>query len=587
MKNLFTKVFIVLALALATLSCTSKKQTSGINPDKVFSDFESVFLDAYWKQYPSASISAGYGKYYDKLDIPDSTSFAENISFSKQWMDSLNETNVDQLNTENQISFKIIKNRLESDSWYLSVFKQQEWDASIYNVAYDCDNIINQAYAPLNERLKILARHLEHVDQYYSEALKSLHKPTREHIALAIGQNTGGLSVFGKALTDSINASHLTSTEKTALQKNIDKTVRAIHGYVEGLKTINAAKNYEFRDFRIGKKLYTEKFGYDLATDFTPDQVYKKAIDDKKMVTKKMYQISTGVWDKYYKNQPRPKDTLQVIQQVLNKIQMQHVRPSEYYGYLTQQVHLLKKFIVEKKLFEFDTINPPVKIRLMPEYARGFSLASADFTPPYQKKGTTYFNIDDLTLYDPQKAESALREYNNYSSQILAIHEAIPGHCLQGIYNNKKSPDVIRSVFQNGSMIEGWAVYSEEMMVENGWGNHSPEMELILCKWKLRELANVIIDYDIQCMNTSKKDITHILMNECFQTEAQTAEKYNRATVSQVQLCSYYTGSMAIKSLREEYKKKMGSKYSLLDFHEKFLSYGSSPVKYIRECMLK
>jgi len=112
-------------------------------------------------------------------------------------------------------------------------------------------------------------------------------------------------------------------------------------------------------------------------------------------------------------------------------------------------------------------------------------------------------------------------------------------------------------------------------------------MELILYKWKLRELANVIIDFDIQCLNKTKEEITHILMNECFQTEAQTAEKYNRATVSQVQLCSYYTGSMAIKSLRNEYKKKMGAQYKLRDFHEKFLSYGSSPVKYIRECMLK
>jgi len=585
MKNHFTKVLIV--VLLATLSCTTKKQNSGTNPDKVFSNFENVFLDAYWKQYPSASISAGYGKYYDKLIIPDSASFAENIAFSKQWIDSLNKTNIDQLNTENRISFKIIKNRLESDSWYQSVFKQQEWDASLYNIAYDCDNIINQAYAPLEERLKILTSHLEHADKYYGEALKILHKPTKEHITLAIGQNLGGLSVFGKALTDSINASHLTGTEKTVLQKNIDKTVKAIHVYVEGLKAINATKDYEYRDFRIGKKLFTEKFGYDLVTDFTPDQVYKKALADKKLYTEQMYKISTGVWDKYYKNQPQPNDTLQVIQKVLNKIQMQHVRPSEYYGYLTHQVHLLKKFITEKNLFDFDTINPPVKIRLMPEYARGFSLASADFTPPYQKKGTTYFNIDDLTQYDPQKAESALREYNDYSSQILAIHEAIPGHCLQGIYNNKKSPDVVRSVFQNGSMIEGWAVYTEEMMVENGWGNHSPEMELILCKWKLRELANVIIDFDIQCLNASKKDITHILMNECFQTEAQTAEKYNRATVSQVQLCSYYTGSMAIKSLREEYKKKMGGQYKLKDFHEKFLSYGSSPVKYIRESMLK
>ena len=585
MKNHFTKVIIV--LALATLSCTSKKQTSSNNADKVFSNFENVFLDAYWNQHPSSSISVGYGKYYDKLVIPDNASIAENISFSKQWMDSLNKTDIDQLNTNNQISFKIIKNQLESDIWYQSVFKQQEWDASLYNIASDCDNIINQPYGPLNEKLRILTRHLEHADKYYEAALKMLHKPTKEHIALAIQQNSGGLSVFGKALNDSINASQLTDTEKKDLHRNIDKTVKAIHTYVEALKTINATKGYEYRDFRIGKKLYSEKFGYDLVTDFTPDQIYEKAMADKKLYTGKMYKIASSVWNKYYKDQPLPKDTQQVIQLVLNKIQLQHVQPHEYYNYLTKQVHLLKKFIIEKNLFDFDTVNPPIKVRMMPEYARGFSLASADFTPPYLKQGNTYFNIDDLTLYDPQKAESALREYNDYSSQILAIHEAVPGHCLQGIYNTKKSPDIVRSVFQNGSMIEGWAVYAEEMMVENGWGNHSPEMELILYKWKLRELANVIIDYDIQCRNVSKENITHILIKDCFQTEAQAAEKYNRATVSQVQLCSYYTGSMAIKSLRDEYKKKMGSHYSLKDFHEKFLSYGSSPVKYIRECMLK
>lgn len=124
-------------------------------------------------------------------------------------------------------------------------------------------------------------------------------------------------------------------------------------------------------------------------------------------------------------------------------------------------------------------------------------------------------------------------------------------------------------------------------MVENGWGNHTSEMEMILYKWKLRELANVIIDFDIQCLNKSKEDITSLLIKECFQTEAQAEEKYNRATVSQVQLCSYYSGSFAIKSLREVYKKKMDNKYNLKEFHEKFLSFGSSPVKFIRESMLK
>jgi uncharacterized protein (DUF885 family) len=296
---------------------------------------------------------------------------------------------------------------------------------------------------------------------------------------------------------------------------------------------------------------------------------------------------ANSLWTKYYPSQSKPKDSLQMVQMVLDKIQLQHATPAAFFDSLTSQVNQLKAFIVQKDLFDFDTAATPIKVRIMPEYARGFSVANAEFTPPYQKKGTTYYNIDDLTLYPAEKAESVLREYNNYSSQLLSIHEAVPGHCVQGIYNNKKSNDVVRAVFQNGAMIEGWAVYAESMMLENGWGNHSPEMELIHDKLKLRELANVIIDYELQCQNASQESLVNLMVKECFQTGAQAEEKYHRATVSQVQLCSYYSGSTAIQSLREDYKKKMGDKYSLKDFHEKFLSYGSSPVKYIRERMME
>jgi len=266
---------------------------------------------------------------------------------------------------------------------------------------------------------------------------------------------------------------------------------------------------------------------------------------------------------------------------------LKHSKPADFYNTVNSQVYGLKKFIIEKDLFDFDTTATPIIVRYMPIYARGVTLANAQFIPPYQKKGATYYNVDDVTLYSPEKAESALKEYNDYGLQILSIHEAVPGHCVQSIYNQKKSPDILRSVFGNGAMVEGWAVYCESMMIENGWGNHSPEIELALGKWKLRELGNVIIEYDIQCLNKPKTEIVDFLTKECFQTSAQVEEKYHRATVSQVQLCSYFTGATAIQSLRDEYKKKMGSNYSLKAFHEKFLSFGSSPVKFIRERMLQ
>lgn len=586
MKKYFNKLVLVL-LAITVVSCNSSKKENKDDIDKTFASFETKFLDAYWKQYPSGSIAQGYGKYYDKLVVPNAAAFTDNVSFSKKWLADLEALDYDQLSDNNKISSNIIKNQLESDIWYTDVFKQQEWDASMYNISGSCDYIINQPYAKLDERLKILTKYLDNSDGYYKAALANLKQLTKEHLEMAISQNKGGLEVFGKSLTDSIAASHLSSAEKDALQKNIAKATIAMNTYVSSLQKIDDDKNFKFKDYQIGKKLFAEKFKYDLATDFTPEQIYAKAVADKKMWHDKMYVTASKVWTKYYPTQTKPKDSLEVIRMVLSKMQDNHPTPANFYQSLTSQVTQLKKFIIEKDLFDFDTTSTPIKVRYMPEYARGFALASAEFIPPYQKKGTTYYNIDDLTKYPPAKAESALRETNFYASQILSIHEAVPGHCVQGIYNNKKSPDVLRSVFQNGAMIEGWAVYCEGMMVEEGWGNHEPEIELALGVWKLRELANVIIDYDIQVLNKPKEAIIKLLSKDCFQTDQQVQEKYHRATVSQVQLCSYYSGSTVIQQLREEYKKKMGSKYSLKDFHEKFLSFGSSPVKFIREQMLK
>ena len=585
MKHNLYKLLVL--LLLLNFGCHSDKQNINNNTDKAFTKFEDAFLDAYWKQYPTSSIYSGYGKYYDKLVVPDSSAFDDNISFSKNWIDSLDNLDYKGLSENNKISLNIIKNQLQSDLWYTAIFRQQEWDASIYNISAPCDYIINQPYAPLDERLKILTRYLQNTDDYYKAALNNLRRPTKEHMELSILQNQAGVGVFGAALTDSINVSHLTNIEKDSLYQNIDKAIRAMNGFTSALKGLVADENYVFRDFRIGKELFTEKFKYDLVTDLTPEQVYEKAVAAKHYYHKQMFLMADSVWSKYYSTQRKPSDSLQLVQLVLDKIQLNHATPADFFNSVKKQVYELKKFIIEKDLFDIDTTATPIKVRFMPEYARGVTIASAEFIPAYQKQGTTYYNIDDLTLYPPEKAESALREANYYGSQILSIHEAVPGHCMQGIYNNKKSPDVIRSVFQNGAMIEGWAVYTEAMMVENGWGDHAPEIELALGVWRLRELANVIIDYEIQCLNKPENEIISFLTQACFQTDAQVEEKYKRATLSQVQLCSYFTGATAIQALRDEYKKKMRDQYQLKDFHEKFLSYGSSPVKYIRERMLQ
>ena len=213
----------------------------------------------------------------------------------------------------------------------------------------------------------------------------------------------------------------------------------------------------------------------------------------------------------------------------------------------------------------------------------GVAGASISAPGPYDKNGNTYYNVGSLSGWDKDKAESYLREYNYYILQILNIHEAIPGHYTQLVYSNQ-SPSLIKALFGNSSMIEGWAVYTERMMLESGYDN-SPEMWLMYFKWNLRSTCNTILDYSVHTKNMNKKDALHLLIDEAFQQKSEAEGKWKRVTVTQVQLCCYFTGFTEIYDFREELKKLQGNNFNLKQFHEKFLSYGSAPVKYIKELM--
>ena len=134
-------------------------------------------------------------------------------------------------------------------------------------------------------------------------------------------------------------------------------------------------------------------------------------------------------------------------------------------------------------------------------------------------------------------------------------------------------------------MIEGWAVYGERMMMDAGYGGGTPEMWLIWMKWNLRAVANTIIDYQIQTGDLTKEQMVTLLTREAFQSEAEATDKWRRATLTQVQLVSYFCGYSEITALRDEEKARLGEKFNLRDFNNKFLSYGSAPVRYIRELM--
>ena len=576
MKN----AFILFAL-LSVISCKNENMKDNTR----FDSFKGNFIEALWKVYPEWANSEGYHKYDSILVLPTSQQRAKELEFCKTYMDSLHGFELKSLSESNQIDYHLIENQLLSAEWGINEFKSYEWNPSSYNVGGGFALLLSEKYAPLDQRLHSFNVKLTHVPEYYKIAQQNINRPTLVHTSLAIDQNKGSVGIFEKDLIDSLAKSHLSDAEKAEIQSKAKAAVGAIKNYVAWLENDVKPKLNEqtARSFRIGKDLYDKKFAFDLQSGFTPEQIYEKALKRKDELHTEMAKLAKQLWPKYFGNTPMPDNKLVMIRKMLDTIATQHVQRDSFQAAVEKQLPELIAFINKKDIVYIDPKKPLV-VRQTPDYEAGFSVASIDAPGPYDKFANTYYNVGSLKDMSPEQAESFLREYNHYTMQIINMHEAIPGHYTHLLHSNQ-SPSLIKTIFQNGNMVEGWAVYCERMMLEEGYGNNSPELWLMYYKWHLRSVCNTLLDYGLQVKNLSEADAMHLMVDEGFQEQAEATGKLRRAELSQVQLCSYFTGFSEIYALRDEMKQKQGDKFNLKAFHEKFLSYGSAPVKYIRQLM--
>ena len=577
MKKLFT---LVLAL-INIVGCSPKKNTVSGELDQAFDRYKNNFVERMWEVYPSWAASQGYHKYDSVLVVPNEASKQNQLAFANSNLDSLRSYDISKLSDNNKTDYHLIENQLNSTIWSINEMKSDEWNPANYNVGGEFAEMINNNYDSLDVRLHNFNLKLINVPAYYSAAKKNIKDPTVEHTQLAIEQNLGGLSVFETDLPSALKNAKLSDEEKSQLTERSKAAVAAIKDYADYLKNM---KNDHPRSFRLGADLYKKKFEYEIQSGYTADEILAKAIAHKNELHQKMAELTIKMWPKYFAGKPMPNDTLVMIRQMIDVLSLIHVQPDSFQVAIEHQLPVLIDFIKKKDLIYIDPSKPLV-VRREPDYMAGVAGASISAPGPYDKKGNTYYNVGSLSGWDKDRAESYLREYNQYILQILNIHEAIPGHYTQLVYANQ-SPSLIKSLLGASSMIEGWAVYTERMMLEEGYGNNEPEMWLMYYKWNLRSTCNFILDNSVHTKNMSKEEAMNLLMNEAFQQKTEAENKWRRVSLTQVQLCCYFTGYTEIYDFREEMKKELGDKFKLKDFHEKFLSFGSAPVKYIKALML-
>jgi uncharacterized protein (DUF885 family) len=571
------------AVAAAAAGPVIKAPVSERRQDRSFDSLGNQFLNALWRIDSESAIYAGKYDTAAMLSIPDKAGQAKELAFIDDWKQRLGAINASQLSPKQRTDLALLINKLDSDRFRLTTLKEFEWNPASYNVAGPIDLILNTEYAAQPQRLRTLLKRIASIPAYYEAARNNIVNPTREHTRLAIAQAPGVQTLLTEA-DKAAQASILTAAEKQQFTQRVNAALTAVDGYVAFLTEMDKVMDTKGRrTFRLGKELYEQKFAYDIQSGSTAEQTYQKALAAREELLANMEKISDELWDKTMGGAAKPADRFAKIGMVIDKLSARHVAREDFVNEIKRQVPLLQDWVVSHNLLTLDP-KKPLEVRATPAYQAGVAGASIDAPGPYRPQDRTYYNVTPLDGATAEAAESSLREYNYWILQILNIHEAIPGHYAQLVYANK-SPSIVKSIFGNGAMVEGWAVYGERMMLESGYGDNAPEMWLMYSKWNLRSVTNTILDYSVHALGMTEEQAIDLLQRQAFQTRSEAVEKWHRVQVSSVQLTSYFSGYSEIMELREQRKQQLGPRFNLKEFHEQFLSYGSAPVRVIKGLM--
>jgi uncharacterized protein (DUF885 family) len=554
------------------------------NPkDDEFEKIAKDYVEGFLSSHPENATELGDHRFDDKLSDYSPDMRNRLLARAKQFGEKLKKFNdVSQLGGANRVDVRILRDNIDNEIFELEELKEADWDPLVYNqsLANSLYLLVARDFDSPEKRIPNLRKRMEAIPTVIAQAQKNLQHPPRVYTETAIEQTQGAINLVREGLAPLLEQAPQMKKELAPLQ---EKTAQALDGYKKWLHDDLLARSDG--DFRIGSDKFRKKLRFALASDLSMEEIMQRGQADLKQTQTAIYETALPLYKKYFPNANKAAldDKKKVTTAVLDKLAEKHPDDNTIVGYAQKIVGEATDFVKKHDLVTVP--EKPLDVIVMPEFKRGTGIAYCDSPGPLEQNGKTFFAVEPTPKdWSKERKESFYREYNNYMVRDLTVHEAMPGHYLQLAHANEfKAPTMVRAIFRSGTFIEGWAVYCEQMMAEQGYGG--PEVKMEQLKMRLRVICNAILDQSIHAGNMSEKEAMDLMEKEGFQQEGEAVAKWKRARLTSAQLSTYFVGVSEQLDLRDRAKAKAGGSFDLKKYHDSVLAFGSPPVKYVRELL--
>lgn len=573
----------------ATADGATRAEAVDPQADARFAELAQRALETWLRLSPTFATSVGDHRYDGELDDLSAEGRQRALEARKQLLAELDAIDVSRLSRENQVDAAILRNRLEADIWNAEVLQSWAWDPLLYNslAGGSIYDLMAREFAPLPDRLRSATARMEKLPALLAQARANLDpaRVPKVHAETVARQNQGILAIVDSFIVP--HADQLPDDERTRLEAAVARLRAAVaehQAWLDQVLVPNAAG-----DFRLGAELYDQKLKFSLNSSLSRSEIRQRAEAELARVRAEMYAIARTVLEDRADAPPLPEDPDEAQRQAAIEAALELAyaeRPARDQVVEAARTALEQAtaFVREKDLVTLP--DAPVEIILMPEFQRGVAVAYCDSPGPLDKNLKTFYAVspipDDWT--DAQ-VDSFLREYNSRMIHLLSIHEGTPGHYLEG-WHSARHPSTLRAVLRSGPFAEGWAVYTEKVMADAGYLDNDPLFRLVQLKFYLRTIANAILDQGVHVDGWSREQAMDLMVRQTFQQESEAAGKWVRAQLSSAQLPTYFVGAQEHFDMRKAVEEKLGDRFDAKAYHDRVLSYGAPPVRFVRQLIL-
>ena len=561
------RVWRTLSLFLMAAACVAQSR------DDAFNKLADRFFDEVLFKYdPAQATAVGFHQYDTNLPSMTAAEIESQAAALHKFEQEVATFGAAGLSALAAADRDLLLAQIRGQLLTLEVVRPWEKNPDVYSsgVSSAIFLIMSRSFAPPAERLKAVIAREKLVPLLFQSARENLKNPPRVYTEVAAEQMPGIVSFFQKDVPAAFK-----DVQDPALMEEFAK---ANQGVIDALKSYEAWMKNDLLarsngEFRIGAETYRKKLLYDEMVEIPLDRLLEIGWKNLRRNQAEFKRVAAQV------------DKARTAAQILNAALLDHPAGGKLLQSFRDVLSGLREFVETQKIVTIPSKVPPI-VQETPPFMRALTTASMDTPGAFERVAKeAFFNVTlPEATWEAKQTEEYLQGFNRGTIISTAVHEVYPGHYTQFLWI-AQAPSKVRKILGCGSNAEGWAHYTEQMMLDEGYGKGDLKLRLGQLQDALLRNARFIAGIQMHTGRMTVAEAVEFFVKEGYQVRP-VAEKEAKRGASDPTYLVYTLGKLEILKLRDDYKRMKGAQYTLQGFHDAFLQQGYPPVKIVRKALL-